>query len=592
MASHSSETHPATGWKMALHETLSAARDAIQRFPVTTLFLLLCAFVANLEILDNRTLLGWIISPVRQDDLILSFAVAALASFAATLFAQAHRFQSGIGVLLGLVAGILAFVIIWPGFAFASATTEWAFVLALAGLVPVAPFIGRGSSASFWLFGARLVFAGMLGLLALGLFGGGISAILASLSHLFGLPVSHDLYQHVWASIGLFIAPLFAMGQTPQDFETAPGDMEAGLMKRGMRALGDFAAVPILIVYAVILHLYAAKIVITWSLPDGQVGWLVLTYGFCIFAVLILTRPFMDTARAPTRFFVRFWPLLMPVPLVLLFYALAVRLNAYGVTVDRFLLGLFGVISALLVLAQILPRLRGDTRLVAALPVAALLLASFGPQGAISRSIESQTGRFLAIVNQKPVSPEAERDALSILRFLNGKGALDRVAPNDLELAPNDDFNRGERYRDVAQAWGLDPEMKRVPPEAPVTFFGAEAASFPIDGFDRLFVGVRPRSVSEQPFSTKFPDGREVRISIANNELSIAVGKAQPVRFKVSEEMILSFRGQKKAPATIALEAEGRRVVIVPSYLYAAVKPAVELQAIDGILLLRSADWP
>ena len=103
----------------------------------------------------------------------------------------------------------------------------------------------------------------------------------------------------------------------------------------------------------------------------------------------------MRAERAPTAFFLRIWPYILIVPIVLLAYALYLRIGAYGVTPDRYLLALFGLVLAILVVLQRFPTLRGDIRLMVVVPALALLLASFGPQGASSVSLRSQVHRFL-----------------------------------------------------------------------------------------------------------------------------------------------------------------------------------------------------
>src|SRR5690606_14855624 len=110
-----------------------------------------------------------------------------LGSLAASLFREARGGASWIRHGASLAAGITCFLLLWLDRP--TRTLDWALMAALIGLVPVSGFLGRGTSGSFWLFSARLAFAAVLALLALLLFAGGISAILASLTYLFGIGV-------------------------------------------------------------------------------------------------------------------------------------------------------------------------------------------------------------------------------------------------------------------------------------------------------------------------------------------------------------------------------------------------------------------
>src|SRR5690606_31284962 len=98
----------------------------------------------------------------------------------------------------------------------ATDTLRWTFAAALVGLVIVAPYLARGTGSALWLFAVRLAFAIVLAGLALFLFAGGISAIFASLTYLFGIEVPTNLYLHVWAITGLLAAPLSGLGQIPR----------------------------------------------------------------------------------------------------------------------------------------------------------------------------------------------------------------------------------------------------------------------------------------------------------------------------------------------------------------------------------------
>ncbi|WP_367714493.1 DUF4153 domain-containing protein [Nitratireductor sp. GISD-1A_MAKvit] len=487
--------------------------------------------------------------------------------------------------MLPVLAGLAGFAVMWPDPT--SYTVEWALLLSLVALVPLAPFAGRGTGAAFWMFTARLAFATALALLALVLFGGGISAILASLSLLFGLEIPDDLYAHIWLSIGFFIAPLFGLGQTPVTFEEEPVGQENDVMQLGMRALGDFAAVPLLIIYSVILHLYVAKIVLTGAVPQGQIGWLVLTYGVCIVAVLLLTKPFLDTARAPTRFFVRYWPLLLLIPLGLLFYALSVRVGDFGWTVQRYFLGLFGVVALVLSILQAVPRIRGDIRLIAGVPVLALLLGSFGPQGAIGWSLSDQRTRFLEIVGNEPEDAQTKGRALSVLQYLDTYGAVLEVAPEG--FVPRDDDTP---YRQVARAWKLDPDDPEQHGRRYFSYNSAPAGTLPLDGFDTLIQNVALYKENATSDLFTLPDGSSLRLVLKRNAVSVEPVAGGPTLFSIDTARIDALSA-KRDDHTVALrlEADGRQIMLIPNYLSASLTPETIVESFSGVVLLRRSDW-
>ncbi|WP_274424118.1 DUF4153 domain-containing protein [Chelativorans sp. YIM 93263] len=585
MSAWAGSTH--AGWGAVFVEMLLGVRAAVYRFPAVALFLLAAMLQSNLLIsgIDlfhtGRDLL--------DPELVIGLSAGAIAALSVALFGESCGISALLKAIGGLAAGAIVTALIV--FSYTFDTLEWTLLLGLTGAILLAPVVRRGSASAFWMFSARIAFAALLALLALLLFAGGISAILTSLTLLFGLDVPSELYQHVWAFTGLFAAPLFGLGQVPERFDEKPGHEAAGFMDRGMRALGDFVAAPLLITYAVILHVYALKIVVSGDVPEGQIGWLVFIYGVCVYGALLLINPFFDRARAPTRFLLRFWPFFQIVPLGLLAYAVTVRIGSYGVTPDRFFLALFGLVAALIVLIQLVPRLRGDTRWMALLPVLALIFGSFGPQGAVGASIRSQAERFLQIVDSEPLSDEQNDQALSALSALNRYDALSRVAPPNGTLDAAD----AENFMKVAKAWGLDPTRDAAVASGRAFNRRDELAAFGIGDYDTIVEGVSLSSEGgSTPTSVNLPSGEQIAFAVTQDNLVVTQGR-ETARFPISPDTFQDLLGQQSNDSPeVELQAGGRKLKILLDHIYFSESEdgePVQVQALAGAILLHSADW-
>lgn len=585
----SSPPESPSGWKAVVGDMFEGAREAAFRFPVTAFCLLLLALEANLSIADIFWFfdIGWHLS--------LGLVAAAMASLAATLWCEAHRKSFGFGIIAALISAAIGWLLVW----YADQTRAWEFVIlpALAGLVLVAPYLWRGSSGTFWLFAVRLLFAVMLGCLALLLGAGGMSAILASLDYLFGVDVPNEYYLYVWSTIGLLLAPLFGLGRLPRRYDEKVVANSDQYMSIGMRALGDFVAAPLLIIYALILHAYAARVVVTGEVPKNQIGWLVLGYGFCVFGSLLFTAPFWSVARAPMRLLLKIWPLVMPVPLALLFYAASLRVGQYGITPERYLLGLYGFVASLIVLAQILKPLRGDIRLIVALPVVALCLASFGPQGVIGLSVSSQVQRFKALIETQPIDRQTEAEAVSALRFLARYNGLVAVAPDDLELEETQPWRRRHDYENlkrVAEAYGLNPDAYSDR-NANLAFYRYFQQGSALDsaGFDLVHPQVH---LFENPSGNakrivKLPAG-ELELSLAANIMS-AKWREEIYAFQISEVRILQLAdAPNEDPQVVDLQSGDKQIRLLMWNLNGERLPGAKITNMSATLLLRSADWP
>ncbi|MGN6465841.1 MAG: DUF4153 domain-containing protein [Rhizobiaceae bacterium] len=572
------------GWRAVAAEMVEGARDAVSRFPVTALALLALAIDVNLLITDFKGFWGG------DDDLVLPLFAAASASLTASIALEARKASPFLRHLAALLAAAVAFALGW--WDRWSDLEPWSYVAALTCLMLVSPALGGRSGEASWLFMVRFAFAVLVSLLALFLFAGGISAILASLTYLFGVAVPHRAYEHVWAATGLLAAPLFGLGRSPVDLDAEPGVDARKFMALGMTALGDYVAAPLILVYAVVLHAYALKIIVTGDVPRGQIGWLVLAFGLSIFTALIIIHPFLSAARAPTRLFLRLWPFVLPVPLVLLFHALWLRIGDYGLTPERYLLGLFAVMTAILLVLQSAKRTRGDIRFLAALPTVALLLASFGPQGSVGTSIRSQEARFQRAIAVKPIDEARNRQALSSLGFLQSHHAVARVAPAsvatvDAEGKPKE---ANALYNEVADAYGLARNSYYGPDSRYFSrAFGTMAV--PVGGFDIIVPNVRIFGKLPKEPTVTLPGGTKLSLALEAGEIAVTKGtETTPFKFDAA-----AFRALVSSQDTIfhPLElSDGRRMILVlPEHADGNLNPKFELHSLAGTLLLRKADW-
>ncbi|WP_462353101.1 DUF4153 domain-containing protein [Alistipes timonensis] len=170
--------------------------------------------------------------------------------------------------------------------------------------------------------------SGLLALLfanvALGLF----YAILYSTTYIFGLEGKWIEHVAVWAVViveTLAVPVLFLM----------MADRWQGAELRGNRILEvllNYIVTPALLIYTAILYLYMAKILFTWSLPEGGVAYLV--FGFTITALAVKAVDQLLGKRIYNWFFDRFSLVSLPM-LVLFWIGVMRRTNEYGLTEPR-----------------------------------------------------------------------------------------------------------------------------------------------------------------------------------------------------------------------------------------------------------------
>lgn len=256
---------------------------------------------------------------------------------------------------------------------------------------------------------------------ALGLFG----AILFSANYIFGL--NDGWVDHLWTCV-LIVTETLAF---PVLFLML-SDRWAGGEYRGPRVvevLLNYIVTPALLIYAVILYLYMVKILVTASLPEGGVAYLV--FGFTLFALAVQAVQFLLQKRLYDWFFDRFSLISLPTQ-VLFWVGVLRRTNEYGLTEPRVYLLLCGGLMTLCVLLFLRPRTGRYyyVCLTGLLAFAALVyLPSLEPQ---RMAVRSQTKR--------------------VVRLARSLGRLDEAGKIRSTPVPLADTARWEQYHELYES--------------------------------------------------------------------------------------------------------------------------------------------
>ena len=569
---------------------------ATGRFPVAALVIVVLSGLTNLAIAGSY--------PIPEDQLVrvvLALHAAAAAAVAIRLAAESRAMRQSLQMLLPLVAAIAAGLVIW------TATPLWLLapplITALTLAIPLAPYVARPDDARFWSFTLWAFVSATLAFLSVLLFVLGVSAILEMIRYLFGIGLSTDAYGHIYATALTLVGPLVALGRVPTDFDetttSGPGDRLA----QGVRFLFDWVAAPLALVTALVLHLYAAKILFG-EVPKNEIGWIVSFYALLVLSIRVVIDPFAATGGPATRLFARLWAWMMIVPLALLAYAVGIRIAAEGFTLERYYLALATLVAVLVVAVQALPRLRGDIRLMCGLPLALLALSAVGPWGAGATVGRSQT----AMIEDSLLGPKApssldaagQEQLRSRLYALGEVGELPRVLPllpeplrTEMSKRANDD---PDGLQDLMLT-GLGLGYGQVVESGPVyrTFIAAKPTLLALDGFD---VAVPERVVMPTTEEARPPVASSVVLKLVGQDLDIGVS-GQSDRFGLADALasipanvFSGVASEEIAPLTVDLtSAGGRQVRVRISYAVLEDKSRVPTQ-LTLTLLLRRADWP
>ena len=226
---------------------------------------------------------------------------------------------------------------------------------------------------------ALSVFTGML-------FTGVMSAIYGSVEYLFGV-VINAYGKTLFFSLYIVMPVLFLTMHGKSSPE--PGKF--------VKVMLNYILHPAILIYAAILYLYAAKIAVEWTLPEGDVAYMVSAFVIASLAGQMLQL--VDAKRIYGWYYRNFlWIAL--IPLALFWTGVAYRVNAYGFTEARVYLVVFGALMTLFVLMRLVRRIYVYQWMLL-VAVAAVAIFTYIPGiSADDIGLRSQIGRVRSLASE------------------------------------------------------------------------------------------------------------------------------------------------------------------------------------------------
>ncbi len=404
----------------------------LARFPVSSaVAVALCAYI-NIEGMGGSG----------ESAVMAGAAAGFIASGAAHLFAEGNKWSKPAGIGLAIAAGAALALL-----GYFTSVFQTSLLFLFAGLIPVlmiSGFLRAGvRQGALWLFNLRMGLAALLSAVVAVLFGAGLSSIVEALNFLFGAGL-HGMHEHIWGTAASLIGPVYGLSLMPRDLEEEIdlNDHKDTLLERGVSILVNYIAVPMVAVYALILHAYALKIAIDGELPKGQIATMVSIFAIGGTAAWLVAWPWRESGTWLLRQFMRGWFFLTIVPAALLSIAIWRRISDYGVTPDRYGIALVAIWVAFISAYLAFRRNHADMRAILGGIAVLLLVGSVGPFGSHGLTIASQVGRFAellaangllkdgkAVPAPKPIPDSAALQGNSILDALIGVDGLASLKP-------------------------------------------------------------------------------------------------------------------------------------------------------------------
>ena len=373
-------------WEEVKNSTLST----IHRFALTAL-VVLCAWGTALYLIWKGASLP------NDENLIPKLLTVFLSLIAFSIALQLWAERSGKWTLAIKGTALFFTAFIAKIIFYDQSPVEW-FALQIALIagtfhlaVAVLPFLAYGTVHGFWRYNKFV----LLRILTAGLYAttlqAGLTLALVATDNLLNINIPNEFFGTIAATIGIPFFTLYFLAGIPKDFIVFEADAP---YPKGLKTFTQFALLPLVVIYLLILYAYIIKIIAKQEWPEGYISYLVFAYAIAGILAFLLLWPLRATGQSPwVQTFSR-WFYFALIPLVAIeFLALAVRVQAYGLTEDRVVLAMLTAWLAFAVTVGIITKGHAIKVIPWSLAVAALIV-SVGPLQAKWIGIASQKARL------------------------------------------------------------------------------------------------------------------------------------------------------------------------------------------------------
>lgn len=173
--------------------------------------------------------------------------------------------------------------------------------------------------------------------------------IYSSVEYLFNIEVINHVAKQTTIFTQIFFAPILFLL-----FESRNTTDEKIQFRYEIELIINYVLSPLVMIYTLIVYIYLGKIVLTSSLPQGGLAYIIVFYLslglLCIALHAMLTQPKWQA-------FYRYFTYLAIAPLGLLWVGIYARVSTYGLTEARFLLVIIATLLSIFILCSLSKKL-------------------------------------------------------------------------------------------------------------------------------------------------------------------------------------------------------------------------------------------
>jgi len=242
-----------------------------------------------------------------------------------------------------------------------------------------------------------------------------------------------------WATLSLsLVAPLYALIHFPELKEIKKNTYDTN---RFFSFLVRFVGIPFILIYFIILYAYSIRVLMNFhDWPNGIISWLVIGFSIFGYLVYIFSESYVGEGKF-LRVFRKYFPFAVLPQILMLFYAIYLRIAQYDLTMNRYFVIVFGVWLTIISLYYTISK----KKLILFIPATLTLISigiSVGPWGVFSLPLDRQYNRFISNIEKagilqdgkiipltKTIDMDLENEIISEVRYICEYRTCEKIRP-------------------------------------------------------------------------------------------------------------------------------------------------------------------
>ena len=351
----------------------------------------------------------------------------AIWSVSATLFCE-HRYspKTTFRASLGVYLLWTTYALLLPDIDKMNAALSISFsalcTVAVFSLFFVSFFGCKDEEICFWNFSqstlCTLLYALLFGLIIQG----GLSLAVFALDSLFSLSVGSRCYGDLTVLCHLLFVPIYFVCNLPE--KENKFNNKLSIISKTTKVLSLYILLPITTIYFVILYAYMAKILFTWTLPQGMVTWLVSVSMVIYFLIITFCYPLFVRGENKVAEFVSRYMGLIALPLVVLMsVGILYRINQYGITISRGYVLLLNIWFYAMIVWLTLTKSH-KIRLIPISFCVIFFISSIGPWSVANVTYKTISGRLKDNIQKSGAYQDGKLDEMAFLAYVNANDSI------------------------------------------------------------------------------------------------------------------------------------------------------------------------